>query len=68
MAIDAAHPVPPLLPRNAGPDQIPPHVPKELIRSIGLTTGPEFLADAARLHGEDASELSADLLRRERIL
>ena len=54
MAIDAAHPVPPLLLRNAGPDQIPPHVPKELIRSIGLTTGPEFLANPhdfmAKLH------------------
>ena len=45
MAIDAAHPVPPLLPRNAGTGQIPPHVPKELIRSVGLTTGPEFLAN-----------------------
>ena len=54
MAIDAAHPVPPPHPRNAGPDQIPPHVPKELIRSIGLTTGPEFLANPhdfmAKLH------------------
>ena len=39
MTIDAAHPVPPTLPRSAGPDQIPPHVPKDLVRSIGLTTG-----------------------------
>jgi hypothetical protein len=44
MAIDPAHPVPPVLPRYAGPDQIPPHVPKDLIRSIGLTVGKEFLA------------------------
>lgn len=44
MAIDPAHPVPPDLPRFVGPDQVPPHVPKELIRSIGLTTGAEFLA------------------------
>jgi cytochrome P450 len=43
MAIDAANPVPPTLPRFAGPDQIPPHVPKELVRSTGLTTGAEFL-------------------------
>lgn len=54
MALDAAHPVPPNLPRNAGPDQIPPHVPKELVRSIGLTNGPEFLANPydfmAKLH------------------
>jgi cytochrome P450 len=54
MAIDAAHPVPPAIPRFAGPEQIPPHVPKELVRSIGLTTGPEFLAAPhdfmARLH------------------
>ena len=45
MAIDAAHPVPPAYPRSAGWDQIPPHVPKELVFSSGLTTGPEFLAN-----------------------
>ncbi len=54
MAIDAANPVPPVFPRNAGPDQIPPHVPKDLVRSVGLTTGPEFLASPhdfmAKLH------------------
>ena len=44
MAIDATHPVPPQFPRIAGRDNIPAHVPKELIRSIGLTFGPEFLA------------------------
>jgi len=45
MAIDAAHPVPPNLPRQVGLDQVPPHVPKELVRQSGLTTGPEFLAN-----------------------
>jgi cytochrome P450 len=54
MAIDAANPVPPTLPRCAGPDQVPSHVPKDLIRSTGLTTGPEFLANPhdfmARMH------------------
>ncbi|MCB2073311.1 MAG: cytochrome P450 [Novosphingobium sp.] len=45
MAIDAANPVPPDLPRYAGRDQIPPHVPKDLIFETGLTTGPEFLAN-----------------------
>jgi cytochrome P450 len=54
MPIDAANPVPPVFPRFAGPDQIPPHVPKELVRSVGLTTGPEFLASPhdfmAKLH------------------
>ncbi len=54
MAIDAAHPVPPQLPRIAGRDNIPAHVPRELVRSIGLTFGPEFLAAPheymARLH------------------
>ena len=45
MAIDAANPVPPNLPRQVGLDQIPPHVPKELVRQSGLTTGPEFLAN-----------------------
>lgn len=44
MDIDPAHPVPPVLARYTGPDQIPPHVPRELVRSIGLTTGAEFLA------------------------
>ncbi len=44
MPIDAANPVPPNFPRAVGPDQIPPHVPKELIRSVGLTMGPDFLA------------------------
>lgn len=44
MAVDAANPVPPTYPRRAGPDQIPDHVPQELIRSAGITTGPEFLA------------------------
>ncbi len=54
MTIDPAHPVPPVLPRYAGPNQIPPHIPKGLIRSIGLTTGAEFLASPhdfmAKLH------------------
>jgi len=54
MAIDPAHPAPPALARFVGPDQIPAHVPRELIRSIGLTTGPEFLANPhdfmAQLH------------------
>ncbi len=44
MAIDAANPVPPNFTRCAGADQIPPHVPPELVRSVGLTTGAEFLA------------------------
>jgi cytochrome P450 len=42
------------LPRIAGRDNIPAHVPRELVRSIGLTFGPEFLAAPheymARLH------------------
>ena len=45
MAIDAANPVPPDLPRVVGWDQIPSHVPKELVFESGLTTGPEFLAN-----------------------
>ncbi|HTV98365.1 MAG TPA: cytochrome P450 [Steroidobacteraceae bacterium] len=44
MAIDAAHPLPPTLPRAVGAGQIPAHVPRELIRSAGITTGQEFLA------------------------
>ncbi len=44
MAIDATNPVPPEFPRIAGEDNIPDHVPGELVRSAGLTFGPEFLA------------------------
>jgi cytochrome P450 len=54
MPIDAANPVPPSYPRRAGPDQIPPHVPKELIRTSGIPTGEAFLAGPhnfmARMH------------------
>lgn len=45
MAIDAANPVPPQLPRLVGWDQVPPHVPKELAFETGLTIGEEFLAN-----------------------
>ncbi len=44
MPIDAAHPVPPEFPRIAGRDNVPDHVPKELIRSAGISFGPDFLA------------------------
>lgn len=44
MPIDATNPVPPQFPRIAGMDNVPAHVPKELIFSAGITTGPEFLA------------------------
>ncbi|MET1755473.1 cytochrome P450 [Novosphingobium sp. RD2P27] len=43
MPIDAANPVPPTLPRRAGPDQIPDHIPQDMIRSAGITFSPEFL-------------------------
>ncbi|TCM19562.1 cytochrome P450 [Novosphingobium sp. PhB165] len=44
MPIDAANPVPPTFPRHVGMDQVPDHVPADLIRQVGLTFGPEFLA------------------------
>lgn len=44
MPIDAANPVPPTYPRRVGMDQVPAHVPRDLIRSAGITFGPEFLA------------------------
>ena len=43
MAIDAANPVPPELPRVVGWDQIPDHVPRDLVFETGLTIGPEHL-------------------------
>jgi len=45
MAIDAANPVPPDIPRVVGWDQIPDHVPKELVFETGLTVGSDFLAN-----------------------
>ena len=45
MPIDAANPVPPTYPRLVGMDQVPAHVPQDLIRSVGITYSPEFLAD-----------------------
>lgn len=44
MAIDVRNPTPPSFTRLAGPDQVPAHVPPDLIRSAGITFGPEFLA------------------------
>lgn len=42
---DPTNPRPPMIPRFAGPDQIPDHVPPELVvRDCGLMTSPEFLA------------------------
>lgn len=56
MPIDAANPVPPTFPRYVGMDQIPDHIPPELVRQSGLTFGPKFLADPhgfmAALHDE----------------
>lgn len=45
MPIDAANPVPPSFPRHVGMEQVPDHVPQDLIRQSGLTVGPEFLAN-----------------------
>jgi cytochrome P450 len=44
MALDAANPVAPLMSRLAGRDQVPPHVPPDLVHAAGITFGPEFLA------------------------
>jgi cytochrome P450 len=46
MRIDPANPVPPTgIIRRFGMDQVPDHVPPELIRSAGIIYSPEFLAD-----------------------
>ena len=43
--IDPANPVPPAnVVRRFGMDQVPGHVPPELIYTSGLIYGPEFLA------------------------
>jgi cytochrome P450 len=44
MAIDATKPVPPQFARIAGRDNIPAHVPPELVRSAEVTFGKQFLA------------------------
>ncbi|MGE3692931.1 MAG: cytochrome P450 [Novosphingobium sp.] len=41
---DVIHPTPPDLPRSRGADQIPAHVPPELVKGGGFMTSPEFLA------------------------
>jgi len=43
MSIDASNPVPPSYPRRAGADNIPEHVPQDLIRSMGIPYSLEFL-------------------------
>jgi cytochrome P450 len=44
--IDPANPVPPTgIVRRFGMDQVPDHVPPELIRSAGIIYSPEFLSD-----------------------
>jgi len=54
MALDPTNPTPPAYPRIAGADNIPDHVPEELIRSTGIPIGPEFLKNPhdyfAKLH------------------
>ncbi|UVO55744.1 cytochrome P450 [Sphingomonas sp. SUN039] len=46
MRIDPANPVPPTgIVRRFGMDQVPDHVPPELIRSAGIIYSPEFLGD-----------------------
>ena len=52
MAIDAANPVPPVLPRYVGMDQIPAHIPPELVRQTGVPYGPEFTADPYAFFGK----------------
>jgi cytochrome P450 len=42
---DPLNPVPFPLPRLAGPDQIPAHVPQDLVHSTGLPFSPAFTAD-----------------------
>ena len=55
MRIDPANPVPPQVVRRVGPDQVPGHVPSELVRSAQIAYGQEFLAAPhkfmADLHG-----------------
>ena len=53
---DPTNPRPPMIPRFAGADQIPDHVPAGLVREFQMMTAPEFLAEPhefmARLHRE----------------
>ncbi len=43
MSIDPTRPVPPAYPRVAGLDNVPAHVPPELVKSAGIPFGPGFL-------------------------
>ena len=55
MPIDAANPVPPTYPRRAGMDQVPAHVSPDLIRSVGITYGPEFLENPQQFFIDNSS-------------
>jgi len=52
MPIDATRPVPPTFTRIAGRDQVPAHVPQDLIRSCNIPFGPDFLANPHRFMAE----------------
>ncbi len=43
MPIDATNPIPPNIPRLAGIGNVPDHVPADLVRTLGIVYGPEFL-------------------------
>ncbi|MXO89976.1 cytochrome P450 [Pontixanthobacter aquaemixtae] len=45
MKFDPTNPTPPKVTRRIGMDQVPDHVPHDLIRQSGIIYGPEFLAD-----------------------
>jgi len=42
---DPVNPIKPIVPMFAGMDQVPAHVPAELVKSCGLMYSPEFLAE-----------------------
>ncbi len=43
MSIDPTRPVPPAYPRVSGHDNVPAHVPPELVKTAGIPFGPDFL-------------------------
>lgn len=45
MKFDPTNPTPPQVTRRMGFDQIPDHVPQDLVRQSGIIYSPEFLAD-----------------------
>ncbi len=64
MRIDPANPVAPTnIVRRFGMDQVPDHVPPELVRQAGIIYSPEFLADPYKFFAGNSHRYSTMSVR-----